>query len=174
VLLDEMQRLGIVLDLTHCSDQAFWQAIERFGGRVIASHNNSRALVRHQRQFDDDQLRALVARDGVIGAALDAWMLKPGWHIGEQSNPANPSVTLADVADQINHVCQLAGSCRHAAIGSDLDGGFGREQSPQDLDTIADLQQLAGLLAARGYAEGDVAAIMHGNWLRLLRRVWSA
>jgi membrane dipeptidase len=171
-LLAEMERLGVVLDLTHCSDQAFWQALERYNGPVIASHNNCRALVPHQRQFSDDQLRAIVERDGVVGAALDAWMLKPGWSIGERANPANPTVTLADVADQIDYVCQLAGSSRHAAIGSDLDGGFGREQSPQDLDTIADLQKLAGLLAARGYAQDDVAAIMHGNWLRLLRRVW--
>jgi membrane dipeptidase len=99
-------------------------------------------------------------------------MLRPGWSIGERPNPTNPTVTLRDVADQIDHICQLASSSRHAAIGSDLDGGFGREQSPQDLDTIADLQNLAGMLAARGYAEVDIAAIMHGNWLRLLRRAW--
>nr|PZN27399.1 MAG: peptidase M19 [Chloroflexota bacterium] len=172
-LLAEMERLGVVLDLTHCSDQAFWQAIERFGGPVIASHNNCRALVPHQRQFDDDQLRAIIARDGVIGAALDAWMLKPGWVASERPNPANPPVSLEDVVDQIDHVCQLAGSSRHAAIGTDLDGGFGLEQVPADLDTIADLQRLPELLARRGYAEADIAAIMHGNWLRLLRAAWS-
>jgi membrane dipeptidase len=170
-LLAEMARLGVILDLTHCSDQSFWQALERYDGLVIASHNNCRALVQHQRQFSDDQLRAIVARDGVIGAALDAWMLKPGWSIGAHTNP---TVSLADVADQIDYVCQLAGSSRHAAIGSDLDGGFGREQSPQDLDTIADLQKLAGLLAARGYTQEDVATIMHGNWLRLLRQAWGS
>jgi membrane dipeptidase len=99
-------------------------------------------------------------------------MLRPNWVIGERPNPANPRVTLDDVADQIDHVCQLAGDARHAAIGSDLDGGFGREQSPADLDTIADLQKLAGLLAARGYAEAHIAMIMHGNWLRMLRGAW--
>jgi membrane dipeptidase len=169
-LLAEMTRLGVVLDLTHCSDQSFWQALEHYDGPAIASHNNCRALVPHQRQFDDDQLRAIAERDGVIGAALDAWMLKPGWSIGASTNPA---VTLSDVAEQIDYICQLTGSSRHAAIGSDLDGGFGREQSPQDLDTIADLQKLAGLLSARGYTADDIAAIMHGNWLRLLRRVWA-
>ena len=171
-LLGEMERLGMALDLTHCSDQAFWQALDHYSGPVLASHNNCRALVPHQRQFDDDQLRAIVERDGVIGAALDAWMLAPGWMTGERPNPANPVVTLADVVDHIDHVCQLAGNSRHAAIGSDLDGGFGREQSPRDLDTIADLQKLPDLLAARGYADADIAAIMHGNWLRLLRRIW--
>lgn len=76
------------------------------------------------------------------------------------------------MVDHIDHMCQLAGNSRHAAIGSDLDGGFGREQSPSDLDTIADLQRLADLLAERGYSDGDVAAVMHGNWLRLLRESW--
>ena len=172
-LLDEMQRLGIILDLTHCSDQAFWQAIERFGGRVIASHNNSRALVHHQRQFDDDQLRALVARDGVIGAALDAWMLKPAWVPSERPNPNNPPVSLADVVDQIDYVCQLAGNSRHAALGTDLDGGFGLEQTPGDLDTIADLQKVPDLLRQRGYTPDDIDAIMHANWLRVLRAAWN-
>ena len=168
-LLAEMERLGVLLDITHCSDPSFWQALERYGGPVLASHQNCRALVPHQRQFSDEQLRALFQRDAVIGAACDAWMLEPGWVRGQSTNER---VTLANVADHIDHICQQAGSSRHAAIGSDLDGGFGREQSPCDLDTIADLQELAGLLAGRGYAADDVAAIMHGNWLRLLRQAW--
>jgi membrane dipeptidase len=169
-LLSEMQRLGVILDLSHFSNAAFWQALDNYQGPVLASHNNCRALVPHQRQFSDRQLAAIFERDGVIGAACDAWMLQPGWVVGQSSNA---SVTLGDVVDHIDHVCQLAGNSRHAAIGSDLDGGFGRDQSPSDLDTIADLQKLPGLLAKRGYADGDIAAIMHGNWLRLLRDSWS-
>ena len=172
-LLDEMESLGVVLDLTHCSDQAFWQALEHHRGPVLASHNNSRALVPSQRQFGDDQIQAIVERDGVIGVALDAWMLASGWTIGDRLDPANPHVQLEHVVAQIDHICQLTGNSRHAAIGSDLDGGFGREQSPRDLDTIADLQKLPPMLAARGYGEADIAAIMHGNWLWLLRRVWT-
>jgi membrane dipeptidase len=76
------------------------------------------------------------------------------------------------VVDHIDHICQLAGNSCHVGIGTDLDGGFGREQSPCDLDTIADLQKLTGLLAGRGYQEEDIAAILHGNWLRLLRQAW--
>jgi membrane dipeptidase len=169
-LLPHMERLGVLLDLSHCSDQAFWQALERYGGPVLASHNNCRALVPHQRQFSDDQIKAIVARDGVIGAAFDTWMLQPGWAIGKTTNE---HVSLASVVDQIDHVCQLAGDSRHAAIGSDLDGGFGREQSPRDLDTIADLQQIAVLLDQRGYRADDIAAIMHDNWLRCLRSAWA-
>jgi membrane dipeptidase len=164
-----MERLGLILDLTHLSDQAFWEALEIFHGTVLASHNNCRALVPHQRQFTDEQLRAIVARDGVIGAALDNWMVRPGWARGAREKPP---VTLAHVVDHIDHVCQLAGNSAHAAIGSDLDGGFGREQSPSDLDTIVDLQRLCDILSQRGFKDSEVAAIMHGNWLRLLRRAW--
>ena len=169
-LLAEMERLGVILDLTHCSDQSFWQALEHYNGLVLASHNNCRALVPHQRQFGDAQLRAIFERDGVIGAAFDAWMLHPGWVTGETPHD---KVTLSTVVDHIDYICQLAGNSRHAAIGTDLDGGYGREQSPSDLDTIADLQNLTGLLEARGYSADDVAAIMHGNWLRFLHDAWN-
>ncbi|MGQ0602116.1 MAG: dipeptidase [Anaerolineales bacterium] len=166
-LLKEMQRLGIVLDMTHLCDQAFWEALEHFDGPVLASHNNCRALVPHQRQFTDDQLRAIIKREGVIGAAFDIWMMIPDWTAGKSTNQ---QASIATAADHIDHVCQLAGNAHHAAIGSDLDGGFGRESSPHDLDTIADLQSLTGILAGRGYAQDDIAHIMYGNWVRLLRR----
>jgi membrane dipeptidase len=169
-LLREMQRLGIILDVTHLSDAAFWEALDHYHGPVLASHNNCRALVAHQRQLSDEQLRALFARGGVVGAALDNWMLAPDWVKG--STEGNPTVSLAHVVDHIDHVCQLAGSSQHAALGSDLDGGFGREQSPHDLDTIADLQAIPALLSARGYTEADVEGIMHGNWLRMIKSNW--
>lgn len=168
-LLPEMARLGVLLDVTHLSDQAFWQALDRYEGPLLASHQNCRALVPHQRQFDDAQLKAVIARGGVVGAAFDAWMLQPGWVVGETTNE---NVSLAQVVDHIDYVCQLAGNAQHAAIGTDLDGGFGREQSPHDLDTIADLQKIPPLLVRRGYSEADIAAIMHGNWQRLLREAW--
>lgn len=167
-LVREMATLGILLDMTHLSDEAFWEALELYPGRVVASHNNCRTLVPHQRQFDDQQLRAIIARDGVIGAALDNWMIRPGWKRGATDNAP---VRLADVVAHIDHVCQVAGNSRHAALGSDLDGGFGREQSPEDLESIADLQKFQGLLEDRGYAESDVAAILHGNWLRVLSQL---
>ncbi len=169
-LLIEMNRLSIILDLTHLSDQAFSEAMDCFDGQVLASHNNCRALVPHQRQFTDEQLRLIIERNGVIGVACDNWMIRPGWAQGVKNNEP---VHLADVVDHIDHICQLAGKSGHAAIGSDLDGGFGREQSPSDLDTIADLQKIADILRERGYSEDDIAAIMHGNWLRLLRDVWA-
>ncbi len=171
-LLRAMERAGVILDLTHCSDPAFWQALDHFDGPVLASHNNCRALVPHQRQFSDDQIRAIIERDGVIGVVMDAWMLKPGWVIGRDHNLAQPHVLLRHVIDHIDHICHLAGDTAHVAIGSDLDGGFGREASPYDVDTIADLQTLEAQLRQRGYDPSDVGAILHGNWLRLLRQSW--
>jgi membrane dipeptidase len=168
-LLAEMDRLSMILDLTHCSDQAFWQALEHYDGPVIGSHQNARALVPHQRQWTDEQILAVIKRDGVIGSSCDVWMLKPGW-IRKQDT--NEGVTLETLANHMDHVCQLAGNSRHAAIGSDLDGGFGQDQSPRDLQTIADLQKLTGTLAVRGYSQEDIANIMYRNWVRLLRQAW--
>jgi membrane dipeptidase len=172
-LLSEMDRLGIILDATHLCDESFWEAMAHFQGPVWASHHNARAIVPHNRQFSDDQFRILIDRGAVIGTALDAWMLIPGWQRGV-STPASTGVSLNHVADQIDYICQLAGNSTHAAIGSDLDGAFGTEQSPGDLDTIADLQKLPAILAKRGYGPDDVDNILHKNWVRFLRDTWKA
>jgi membrane dipeptidase len=171
-LLREMRRLGIVLDATHLTDRSFWEALDWFDGPVWASHNNCRALVADGRQFSDEQIRALVERDAVIGMAFDAWMMQPGWIRG-QTRPETANLKIARIVEHIDHICQLAGNARHCGIGSDLDGGYGREQSPQDLESIADLQRLADLLAARGYGLADVEAIMHGTWVRRLNEIWA-
>ena len=78
---------------------------------------------------------------------------------------------MAGVVDHIDHVCQLTGRCDHVAIGSDLDGGFGREWAPIDYDTIADLQKFLAILEGRGYSTEDVARIAHGNLLRFFGEV---
>src|SRR6266568_7253341 len=149
-LLKELQRLGIILDVTHLCDDCFWEALDLFGGPMWASHSNCRALVPHQRQFSDEQIKALIERDAVIGVALDAWMLVPGWVRGK-TTPESVHLKLDRIVDHIDHVCEIAGHARHSGIGSDLDGAFGREQTPADLTSIADLARIPGLLAARGY-----------------------
>ncbi|MEX0702624.1 MAG: membrane dipeptidase [Planctomycetales bacterium] len=166
-LLGAMQRARIVLDATHLADQSFWEALEAFDGPVIASHHNCRALVPGDRQLSDEQIRALAARGAVIGLALDNWMLDPGWVRG-QSRPER--VSLEDAVNHTDHICQLLGTSRHCGIGSDLDGGFGKEQSPGDLDTIADLPRIAEILDRRGYSREDIAGIMHGNYVEFFRR----
>ncbi len=170
-LLAEMHRLGIILDATHLCDESFWEALDAFSGHVWASHNNARALVPDTRQFSDDQIRALIDRGAVIGAVFDAWMLVPGWIRG-QTTPESAGLKLERIVDHIDYICQLAGNARHVGIGSDLDGGYGREQRPADVETIADLSRLPQLLAARGYPAADIALIMHGNWIRFLENAW--
>jgi membrane dipeptidase len=168
-LLKAMEEVGAVLDVTHLADESFWQAVELFHGPVLASHHNCRALVPGDRQLSDDQIRYLIERDAVIGAAFDSWMLHAGYIPGQTDNSL---VSLEAVADHIDHVCQLAGNTRHSALGTDLDGGFGTEQSPRELDTIADVQKIPALLRKRGYREADLEAIMHGNWLRFFEKAW--
>jgi membrane dipeptidase len=172
-LLKEMERLNIILDVTHLCDDAFWQALDHFHGPVWASHNNCRSLVNHNRQFSDGQIKALIERDAVIGAALDAWMLVPGWMRGE-STAVKMDCGLEKLVDHIDHICGIAGNADHAAIGSDLDGGFGKEQSPYDMESIADLNKIPLLLEKRNYSSADVEKIMHGNWLRFLRKAWAS
>jgi len=170
-LLKEMERLNIILDATHLCDDAFWQALDNFNGPVWASHNNVRAIVNHNRQFSDEQIRALIERGAVIGGALDAWMMVPGWQRGI-STPKEMNCHLEKIINHFDHICQLAGNALHIGIGTDLDGAFGREQCPFDLETIADLQKLTSLFYNRGYSKEDVENIMHGNWLRFLRKAW--
>jgi membrane dipeptidase len=167
-LLREMDRLNMILDATHLCDQAFWEALPLFNGPVWASHNNARAIVPHNRQYSDDQFKALFERGSVIGVALDAWMLIPNWVRGK-TTPASSGVSLEHVANQIDYICQLAGNDDHVGIGSDLDGAFGKEQSPGDLETIADLQKLAPILKRKGYSEASLSKIMHGNFIRFLK-----
>lgn len=168
-LLRAMEQVGMILDVTHLADQSFDEALDIYHGPVLASHHNCRALVPHQRQLTDDQIRRLLQRGAVIGAACDAWMLYPGWVRGETSPQV---VSMEAIVDHIDHVCQLAGDSLHAAIGSDLDGGFGTEQTPHDLQSIADLQKLAPLLRKRGYTEEDVRNIFYRNWVRFFRTAW--
>jgi len=146
--------------------------MDHFSGSVWASHNNCRAIVNHNRQFSDEQLKVLIERGAVIGAAFDSWMIVPNW-IRQVSTPVGMDCNLDKVVRHLDHICQLAGNAQHVGIGSDLDGGFGKEQCPHDLDTIADLHKLVPILQNHGYSDADIEGIMHGNWLRFLRRAWA-
>ena len=170
-LLKEMESLDMILDVTHLTDEAFKQAMDLYRGPVWASHHNCRALVHYQRQLTDEQIKILIERNAVMGGVLDAWMLKNDWIRGK-SDPKEEDVKLERLIDHYDHICQLAGNSDHIAIGSDLDGMYGTEQSPYDMDTIADLQKLKDILKARGYSTADTAKIFHGNWLRFLNNAW--
>jgi len=172
-LLREMDRLGLILDVTHLCERTFWDALEIFEGPVWASHHNARALVDNPRQLNDAQIKALAERGAVIGMAFDVWMIVPDWERGVSRPEDRPDATLETAANHIDHICQLLGSSRHCGIGTDLDGGFGREQCPRDMDTIADLLTFRDVLARRGYSEDDLDGIFHRNFLNCLKHAWS-
>jgi membrane dipeptidase len=167
-LLREMESLHMILDMTHLTDKGFFEALDLFGGTIIASHQNCRSIIPGERQFSDEQLRAIIVRDGVIGGALDAWMLYPDYRQGQ--DPHQLGIDLEKLIPHIDHICQMAGNTLHTGFGTDLDGLFGREQSPWDLDTIADIQKFKELLTSRGYSQEDLENIFHKNWLRIFRR----
>ncbi|RRQ50411.1 peptidase M19 [Maribacter algicola] len=167
-LLKEIQKLKLILDATHLCDQSFWETMDAYEGPIWASHNNCRKFVDHNRQFSDEQIEELIARKAVIGMALDAWMMVPNWVRGK-STPESTGVSLEQTIQNIDHICQLSSNSLHVGIGTDLDGGFGLEQSPKDIDTIADLQKIPPMLEKRGYTKEDINNIMYGNFVRFLQ-----
>ncbi|MFO0013039.1 MAG: dipeptidase [Planctomycetota bacterium] len=169
-LLRHCEELGITIDMTHLSDVAFWQVAERFRGRVHASHQNARAICDWQRQFSDDQIRFVIERDGVLGVALDVIMLEDGFVRGRSV----PTATLERAVDQMDHVRALSGgSVRHVGLGTDLDGGYGNEQTPADLHRYRDLQSLVEMMERRSYTPAEIEAVFHGNWMRFFGEVLS-
>ncbi|MCC9598942.1 membrane dipeptidase [Stieleria sp. JC731] len=171
-LLIEMDKLGIILDATHLCEQTFFDALDVFGGPVWASHHNCRAIVDNPRQLSDRQIKLLASRDAVIGVAFDIWMGVPNWERLVSNHETYADANMRALTNHVDHICQLIGNVNHIGIGTDLDGGFGTEQTPSDLDTIADLLTFVELLRQKGYSESDLERICHGNFLRVVRNAW--
>jgi membrane dipeptidase len=169
MLLKKIQELNLILDATHLCDQSFWETLEVYHGPIWASHSNCRHWVPNERQFEDQQIKALLQRGAVIGMAFDAWMMLPNWQRGI-TQPKESGLVIETIVNHIDHICQIAGNADHVMIGSDLDGGFGNEQCPSDLDTIADLQKLDPLLTKRGYTATDIEKIFSKNGITFLRK----
>lgn len=168
-LLMKMEQYQMILDFTHLTDQGFDQALDLYGGPIWASHHNVRKIVPNQRQLTDEQIKKLVKRGAVIGGMLDCWAMDIRF-IDTISDPWQLDIKLEHLVDHWDHICQLVGDSEHIGIGSDLDGIFGTEQSPWDLNSIADLQKYEEILDRRGYSDKDIDNIFHGNFLRFLRK----
>jgi membrane dipeptidase len=166
-LLVEMAALRMAVDLTHMSDAAALETLACYDGCVVATHATARRTVDGPRLLADAVVRGIAEHDGVIGVLPVNWALVPGWRVADGKR----GVGIERVVDAIDVLCELAGSSRHVAIGSDFDGGLGAEQAPAEIDTVADLRLIGEALARRGYSSGDIEAIMCGNWMRALRRV---
>jgi len=169
-LLESMAEYGFGLDLSHMDEKAALQALDVYPGQILASHSNALALLAgtdSNRHLTDRLIKAILERDGVIGVVFYNKFLKAGWEKGDPRE----QVTFQHVVAQIDYICQLAGDARHVGIGSDFDGGLGVQSVPAEIDTIADLQNLAPLLSERGYSDADIAAIFGQNWLTHLTSI---
>jgi membrane dipeptidase len=171
-LLKEMNSLNLILDVTHLTDEGFTQALDLYTGPVWASHHNVRKIVPNQRQLTDEQIKQLIQRGAVIGGMLDCWAMDIRF-IDTVSDPWQLDIRLENLVDHWDHICQIAGNANHIAIGSDLDGIFGTEQSPWDMNSIADLQKFEATLSKRGYTAQDIENIFSQNWLKFIRKAWS-
>jgi membrane dipeptidase len=167
-LLAELDRFGIIHDLSHLAEESFWQLLDHSPGPVMASHSNCRTFVPTDRQLSDEMIRAIVARDGVIAMNFfDKFLLRPDVYKTRRA-------TVFDVIEHMQHICSLAGNANHVAIGTDMDGGLGRDEIPQEIKTAADLPRMADGLSSAGFTDSQVAGVMGGNWLRFFRRTLPA
>ena len=168
-LLRAMRQRGLILDTSHLAEQAFFEALEFFPDRVMASHSNPRALLQvsgiepvvpADRHLSDEMIRAIGARGGVIGLNLINYFLEPRWTLTDQTIP----VSIFDQCKKLlEHNAVLIGWDR-LGIGSDLDAGMSLDCSPLELDTIADFARFAEVVPAEA-RDG----VLGQNWLRFLR-----
>ncbi len=161
-LLAEMAQLNMILDLSHMAESACYQAIDFYPGPIIASHSNPRKFLPTDRGLSDKMILQLAERGGVVGIMPINGFLMPDWK-------AKSDVKIDLVVSAIEHVAQLTGSSEHVALGSDFDGGFGAENIPAGMDSVADLRLIGAALGNAGYRQSDIENIMHHNWLRILR-----
>ncbi len=167
-LLEHMAEFSLILDLSHMDHQAALQALDFYPAGIIASHSNALALLKgddSNRHLQDDVIRTLIQRGGVMGVVPANPFLKPGWRRGEPRS----LVTLDHVVAQIDYICQMAGDAKHVGLGTDFDGGWGVQSMPAEIDTIVDLQKLEPKLTEKGFSEQDIVGILGGNWLKFMQ-----
>lgn len=168
-LLENMANLGFILDVSHMDEPATLQALDVYPRAIIASHANVGALLKgleSNRHLSERVIRGLIEREAVIGVMPINQFLLAGW----KSSERRALVPLERLVAHIDTICQLAGDAQHVALGTDFDGGFGLQNVPPEIDTIADLRKLIPILAGRGYTEADIAAILGQNWARVLQQ----
>ena len=170
-----MREAGMILDITHMADQAVWESLEIWDGPVMASHCVCRSVVRGQRHLTDDMIRELVRRGGIIGMVFCQMFIDPEvvWENKPDRSTYVSKYGMEGLIPHIEHIGELAGgSLENISIGTDMDGGFGAEVTPTDVDTIADLQGFPAVLGKAGYGEEVVEGILSGNALRFFREAW--
>lgn len=158
-VVKELNRLGMVVDVSHLNDDGFWDVIETSTSPIMASHSNSRAVCDHPRNLTDDQIRALAKNGGVMGMNFCPPFVAKGGQ-----------ATIDMLIDHIDHIVGLVGF-DHVGLGSDFDG---ISEVPVGLENAACMPNLTRRLAERGYSEENILKILGKNHLRLLKAVWRA
>lgn len=173
-IVREMNRLGILVDISHVSDSTFFDAVAASAYPVIASHSSARALNRHRRNLSDDQLRAVARNGGVVNvnfysAFIDSAFLERSEALAgnDAAIRALPRPALSVLLDHFEHIIRVAG-IDHVGIGSDFDGVGGL--LPQGMDDVTRLPLIVQGLLDRGYSEADVRKVLGGNMLRVMER----
>lgn len=170
-----MREAGMILDMSHMADQAVWESFDLWDGPVMASHCVCRSKVQGQRHLTDDMIRELIRRGGIIGMVFCQWFIDPEivWENRPELDRYVAKYGMDGIIPHIEHIADLAGgSLAHISIGTDMDGGFGAELTPTDVDTIADLQGFGAVLKGAGYSDEFASAILHGNALRFFGQAW--
>ena len=158
-LLDGMAEQGFIWDISHLTEDGVWQGLDRGTPRVCASHANARALVPTDRHLSDAVIRTIAERGGVIGLVLYNGFIEPRWR-----QDRLVAVTLrGHLRRHAEHMARVAG-WEHIGIGSDLDGGLGLEESPIEIDTVADLYKVENAVPDQAKD-----AVLSTNWLNFLR-----
>jgi membrane dipeptidase len=162
-LLPALDRHGIIHDLSHLAEESFWQLLDQSGGAVMASHSNCREIVPTDRQLSDDMIRAIARRSGVIGINFfDKFLIPP-------AQRGTRRATLEDVTNHLRHMCDVIGDARHVGLGTDMDGGLGRDEIPKEIRTSADLPRVAEAISSAGFSDAEVRGVMAGNWVEFFR-----
>jgi membrane dipeptidase len=172
-LVKAMDELRIIHDVSHLSDRAFDDLMALTDRPVIASHSNCRELVggdlgprgRNHRLLRDDQIAEIARRGGVIGLNLVRNFIPPGDYKKEDPRP-----TIAQAADHVERICQIAGHRRAVGFGTDMDGGISAEELPAGIDRPSDLTKITDELRARGWSEPEIEGFAWGNWTGFIER----
>lgn len=153
--VEELDRLGVIIDVSHLNDEGFWDVLEHTGNPVIASHSNARAVCGHPRNMSDEMIEALAENGGVMGMNFAPSFVHP------------VEATLKGVVEHIDHIVDLVGP-DHVGLGSDFDG---IPSTPKSLEDVSKMPDITRELVKRGYENDDIGKILGGNHLRLIKQV---
>jgi len=163
-VVEEMNKLGMIVDISHLNETGFWDVIDLTKDPLMATHSNCKALCSHHRNLTDEQVKALAETGGVLNLSFCGAFLKEGIGFGDQEELKK--LEVSDWLDHLDHAVELVGT-DHVGIGSDLDGGCGFP----GLDDVTKFPRLTQGMVSRGYSDEDIEKVLGGNNMRVFKEV---